>query len=488
VAGIRDLFDPIHGGFGRAPKFPPAMTVDFLLRTEAGNDEDSPDRHTMVTTTLDAMAAGGIYDHVGGGFARYSTDARWLVPHFEKMLYDQALLAGAYLRGHLATGRDRYREVVEETIGYVLRDLQQPAGGFASAEDADSEGVEGKFYVWSPDEIRQVCGADADAVVDYFGVTEAGNFRDPHTGFTGSILAQVDPHAERSDAVRRGLVALFGARCARVRPGVDEKIVTAWNALFTKSLLEAAAAFERDDWFVAARTNLRFLLTEVRPSGRLMRTWHATGGARHLAVAEDHAALACALLTAAELDDAAWLTDAVGILDALTALFSDPGSGGFFTTGSDADALIVRPQDFFDNATPSENSLAAETLLRLAAVTGARDRDAGVRRLLGTLGGTLARYPTSFGAALGAYERALLPAVELALVGPDPALRRPWATQVSARAVGVRSPQGGQQELTPLLADRPYDGTTRAYVCEGFVCRLPVTTPEDLTAALEARR
>jgi uncharacterized protein YyaL (SSP411 family) len=482
--GVAQLFDPVDGGFGRAPKFPPSMTLDFLVRCHVRGD--APEALDMVTTTLDAMAAGGIYDHVGGGFARYSTDTVWLVPHFEKMLYDQALLVGAYLRGHLVTDTSRYREVVEETIAYVLRDLRHSDGGFFSAEDADSEGVEGKFFLWSPDEIRAVCGDDAPEVLRYFGVTEAGNFVDPHTQYRGSILHQVDRHEARPDAVRRALPLLLATREQRVRPGLDDKVLTAWNALFTRSLIEAAAAFDRTDWMDVARANLRFLLDRLRPHGRLLRSWQAEGGARHLAVAEDYAALIGALVTAAEYDDVAWLADAVVLAEELRELFSDPASGGFFTTGSDAESLIVRPQDFFDNATPSENSLAADALLRLAAVTGDDAHAADTRRMLAMLGPAMTQYPTSFGMLLGAYERALTPAVEVAIVGPDATLRAVWARRVTARGVGVRTPDGGDARLSPLLTDRAYDGTTTAYVCEHFACRAPVHDADALEAALDA--
>ncbi len=484
-------FDRVHGGFGPAPKFPPAMTLDFLMRTHVRQareaDGADPALLEMVTVTLDAMAAGGIYDQVGGGFARYSTDAVWLVPHFEKMLYDQALLVGAYLRGYLLTGTARYREVVEETIAYVLRDLRHPAGGFYCAEDADSEGIEGKFYLWTPDEIRAVCGRAADAVIAAFGVTDAGNFRDPHTGHTGSILYRVDRHAALSAPVADARERLRAARAERVRPGLDDKVLTAWNALFTRALIEAAAAFGRDDWMDAARANLRFLLDTLRRAdGRLLRTWQADGGARNLAVAEDYAALTGALLTAAEFDDVTWLEDARAVAADLVRYFADPASGGVFTTGTDAEPLVVRPQDFFDNATPSENSLAADALLRLGAVTGDHGLVDEPRRLLALLGPTMAQHPGAFGFLLGAYERALTPAVEVAIVGPDRDLVATWAERVTAQGVGVRAPEGGDASLTPLLADRPYDGTTRAYVCEGFTCRAPVTDVDGLRAALDA--
>ncbi len=479
---VRESFDPIEGGFGRAPKFPPSMTIDFLFRCHQRGD--APDALTMAVTTLDAMAAGGIYDHVGGGFARYSTDAVWLVPHFEKMLYDQALLIGAYLRGHLLTGSSRYREVVEETIEYVLRDLSHARGGFFSAEDADSEGVEGKFSLWSVEEIEAACGEDAAEVIRFFGVTPAANFTDPHTGYSGTILHQFDRHETRPDAVRRSLPRLRAARNERVRPGLDDKVLTAWNAMFTRSLIEASAALDREDWMDAARANLEFLLEQLRPNGRLLRSWQADGGARHLGYAEDYAALIGALVTMAELDDVRWLAPAIELADEFIELFADDESGGFFTTGTDAEALIVRPQDFFDNATPSENSLAADALLRLAAVTGDRRWLAGPERLLGFLGPAMTQYPTSFGMLLGAYERALTPAVEVAIVGPDRELSRVWARTVTAHGVGVRCPNGDGDDLTPLLADRPFDGSTRAYVCENFACRRPVTGADELEALL----
>src|SRR5215470_17679115 len=371
VATIRTRFDTRFGGFGGAPKFPQAMTLTFLLATLALAPADpDPAVLEMVTVSLDAMAAGGMYDQVGGGFHRYSVDAHWLVPHFEKMLYDQALLLRAYVHGWMITGEPRYQRVAEEIVTYVLRDLRHPDGGFFSAEDADSEGVEGKFYCWSIDELRAVCGDDADAVVAYFGATEGGNFEDPHTGFRGNILHVVHRDEPRPDAVVRALPRLLAARAERVRPGLDDKVLLAWNAWFLDALAEAAFVFERDDWRDAARVNARFLLASMRrDDGRLLRSWQ-DGRANLLAYAEDHAALLEALLTMAEIDDIAWLDDARAVATELVRLFADDERGGFFTTGSDAEALIVRPKSLEDNATPSENSLAAHALLRLAAITG----------------------------------------------------------------------------------------------------------------------
>ena len=346
--------------------------------------------------------------------------------------------------------------------------------------------MEGKFYLWSEEEIAEVCGDDAPEVLRYFGVTAGGNFTDPHTGYAGSILHQVDPTEPRPDPVVRARSLLAAARSQRVRPGLDDKVLTAWNALFTRSLVEAAAAFDREDWMAAARANLRFLLDHLRPEGRLLRSWQSDGGARHLAVAEDYAALVGALLTAAELDDVAWLDDALVLAGELRARFADPASGGFFTTGDDAPDLIVRPQDFFDNATPSENSLAADALLRLAAVTGEESFAADTRRLLALLGPAMTQYPTSFGMLLGAYERALTPSLEVAIVGPDAALRTTWARRVTPNGVGVWSHDGAPSAATPLLEGRPFTGASMAYVCERFACRRPVGTAAELDGA--ARR
>ncbi|MET1001722.1 MAG: thioredoxin domain-containing protein, partial [Acidimicrobiia bacterium] len=308
VARMHTQFDTRFGGFGGAPKFPQAMSLTFLLGRLAR--DPSPEALDMVTTSLDAMAAGGMYDQVGGGFHRYSVDAFWLVPHFEKMLYDQALLLRAYVHGWVVTGEPRYRRVAEEIVTYVLRDLRHADGGFFSAEDADSEGVEGKFYCWSLDELRAVCGDDADEVIRYFGATAGGNFEDPHTGFRGNILHVVDRSEDRPDAVTRALPRLRETRDARVRPGLDDKVLLGWNALFLDALAEAAFVFDRDDWMRAARANAEFLVSAMRgDDGRLLRSWQ--GGRAHLlAYAEDHAALLEALLTLTEVDDVAWLGEA----------------------------------------------------------------------------------------------------------------------------------------------------------------------------------
>jgi hypothetical protein len=488
LASLAPQFDPRFGGFGRAPKFPQAMTHDFLLRASLRD----PDPHIleMVTVSLDAMAAGGMYDQLGGGFHRYSVDDFWLVPHFEKMLYDQALLGATYLHAWLVTGEARYQRIVEETIGYVLRDLHHPEGGFFSAEDADSEAIEGKFYVWSLDEIEAVCGEDAPEVIRYFGVTAAGNFVDPHTQYSGTILHAVDRTEDRPGAVVRSIPRLLAARNARVRPGLDDKVLLAWNALFLHTLAQAAAAFDRSDWMDAARANARFLLRAMRrDDGRLLRSWQG-GRAVIPAYAEDHAALLEALVTLAEVDDVAWLAEARGVADALLDLFADDQRGGFFTTGVDAEALIVRPKDVQDNATPAENSLAASGLLRLATLTGDARYEEPAARWLRSMAPLLGGHPTAFAYLLGALERWLTPPLEVAIVG-DPsdrataALRAEVAGRFLPNAVWLSAAAGTGADLSPLLADRPLvDGRPTAYVCEHYACRAPVTTPEALAAQL----
>jgi uncharacterized protein YyaL (SSP411 family) len=490
VAQLRTQFDPRFGGFGGAPKFPQAMTLTFLLATTVR--APSADTVDMVTTSLDAMAAGGMYDQVGGGFHRYSVDAHWLVPHFEKMLYDQALLLRAYVHGWLVTREPRYQRIAEEIVTYVLRDLRHPDGGFFSAEDADSEGVEGKFYCWSLDELREVCGDDVDEVIRYFGATAGGNFEDPHTGFRGNILHAVDRVEARPDAVQRAIPRLLAARNHRVHPGLDDKVLLGWNALFLDSLAEAAFVFARDDWMEAARTNATFLLSAMRrDDGRRLRSWQ--GGRAHLlAYAEDHAALLEALLTLTEVDDVAWITEARAVAAELIARFADDERGGFFTTGDDAEQLIVRPKDFEDNATPSENSLAAHALLRLAALTGDDDARARAARWIDAIAPVLGQHPTAFAYLLRAVERVTSPSIEIAIVGEAGAARDALISVLRDRLLpaGVRAitaPAAGTDDLDlPLLDGRVDHHAPTAFVCEHFACRLPVSDPVTLRAEIDA--
>jgi uncharacterized protein len=476
---LRQLHDPTGGGFGRAPKFPQAMGVDLLLRGLArdGDDADAGVR-TMVETSLDAMASGGIYDHLGGGFARYSVDARWLVPHFEKMLYDQALLTRAYLHAWQVTGHDRYRQVLDETITYVLRDLRHPEGGFYSAEDADSEGEEGRFYVWTPAQVLDAIDGDealAAEVGAFYGLTPRGNFEGK------TILNRLHARGElaRPPRIEQARARLLAARSERVRPGLDDKVLTEWNALMLSALAEAAAATGRDDWLDAAVANGEFLVRSLRrDGGRWLRSWQADGGARHLAYAADHGALVEAFVQLAEATGhARWITEARSAADALLELFWDGEHGGVFTTGSDAEALVTRNKDIMDNATPGANSLAAVGLLRLAALTGEeryRQRGEDILRLTASLAGD---HPMSFGYMLVAVELATRGVTEVVVAGDRPDL----VGAVHRRFLPDAVLAWGERYDSPLWYGRD-DGL--AYVCRNFTCQLPAPDEPTLTAQL----
>jgi uncharacterized protein YyaL (SSP411 family) len=477
AAQLLDNHDDAWGGFGGAPKFPQSMSLDLLLRVHETRGDDLAD---AVTTSLDAMASGGIYDHLGGGFARYSVDNQWLVPHFEKMLYDEALLSRVYLHAWQVTGAERYLQVLDETVGYVLRDLRHPAGGLHSAEDADSEGVEGRFYVWSTTEIAEVVGdGDADAAIEWYGASPTGNFE--------GVNILVRP--ERGELIRppeieQARQALFDRREQRVRPGLDDKVLTEWNGLMLASLAEAAGATGRADWLDAAEANADFLCAELRrEDGRWLRSWQAgdesrPAQARHLAYAADHAALVDGFTRLAEATGRArWIDEARATADALLDLFWDDETGGLFTTGHDAERLVARQKDAMDNATPSANSLAALALLRLAALTGVdryRDRAEAILVLFGPLA---ERAPGAFGHLLAALDLAHRGLTEVVVVGDRPDL--------------VEVVRGRFRPETVLAWGEPYDSPLwegrepgRAYVCEHFACRQPVETAAALAGQL----
>jgi uncharacterized protein YyaL (SSP411 family) len=483
VGDLLEQHDAAGGGFGGAPKFPQAMSLDVLLRALATGDAgDAPgvddEVRGAVETSLDAMASGGIYDHVGGGFARYSVDAVWLVPHFEKMLYDQALLARVYLHAWQITGADRYRQVLDETVDYVLRDLRDPGGGFTSAEDADREGEEGLFYVWTPDDVLAALDGDedlADEAMAWWGVSPGGNFE----GRT--ILNRI---AHRGDLVRPPRVEeararLFAARERRVRPGLDDKVLTEWNALMLSALAEAAAATGRDDWRAAAVANGEFLLRELRrDDGRWLRSWQADGGPRHLAYAADHGALVDAFVRLAEATgEARWVDAAVQTADALLDLFWDPQRGGVFTTGSDAERLITRNKDLMDNASPGANSLAAVGLLRLAALTGEQRYRNHADQILRLAGPLAARHPTAFGFLLVAVDLATHGVDEIVVAGD-----RPDLVEIAQRAFLPRAVLAWGERYDSPLWDGRADGA--AYVCRDYACNLPATDPDTLAAQL----
>ena len=469
IEALRASYDPSYGGFGGAPKFPPASAIELLLAL--GERE-------MALGTLEGMARGGIYDQIGGGFSRYSVDATWTIPHFEKMLYDNALLARAYLHGWQVSGAERLRRVCCETLDWTIREMRGPEGGFYSALDADSEGVEGKFYVWTVAELRDALGPLADEAVAYFGATERGNFEAGH-----NVLEGRGPVPDSLPEIRSRLLEV---RAGRVRPGLDDKRLSGWNALMISALAEAGAVLGRDDYLEAAVDCASFVLNELRDAdGRLLRTWK-NGRGRLNGYLEDQAFLLDALLTLYEATfDPRWYREAVSCADALIERFGDPHAGGFFTTASDHEQLAARRKDFDDSPIPSGNSAAAFALLRLALLSGESryEREAvGVLRLLFGMAG---RHPQAFAHLLQAADFYLAPVREVAIVGPDPeplleVVRREYRPHLVLA--------GGDGDGVPLLEGRgPVDGRAAAYVCEHFACQAPVTAPDALAAALAAR-
>jgi uncharacterized protein YyaL (SSP411 family) len=465
VDALRRTYDRDFGGFGGAPKFPAASALDFLL----GQGE-----REMALHTLRAMANGGIYDQVGGGFSRYSVDRRWVVPHFEKMLYDNALLARAYLHAWQATGDGFLRRVAEETLDWMLRELRQDEGAFASALDADSEGVEGKYYVWTLDEVRAALGDRADDAIAAFGMTEAGNFE----GANIPVRAADPPH------LRELKDRLYEVREQRVRPGLDDKRLTAWNALAISALADAGAVLSRDDYLDAARAAAGFVLESMRDAdGRLLRTYNR-GVAKLGAYLEDHAFLIEALLTLYEATfEERWFVHARRLADETIERFGDREHGGFFSTPSDHDErLPVRRKELEDTPIPSGQSALALGLLRLSALTGEQRYEQEALTVLRPLAGPAARYPTAFGHLLQAIAFQLGPVREIAIVGDEP---KPLLDVVRADYRPRTVLAGGESAAVPLLEGRgPVDGRTAAYVCEHFSCLAPVTDPDALERAL----
>jgi uncharacterized protein len=496
---LRETFDPSWGGFGRAPKFPQPMTLEFLLRQAVRGSAGALE---MVTTTLDGMAAGGIYDHLGGGFARYSTDERWHVPHFEKMLYDNALLLQLYTRAWQVAGHERYRTVAIETADYLRREMQHPHGGFFSSQDADSEGVEGKFFTWSWSELTALAG---EPVARSFGASPEGNWAGDGHGATnvlwhertiGAVASEMGLDAsELSASVDGARTTLFAARETRVRPATDDKVLAAWNGMAIGALAEAGRVFGDATYIGSATRAGTFVLEHLRDDeGRLLRSWRdgVTGAKGFL---DDYALMASACLTLYETTfELAWFERARELGDEMTRLFADRASGGFFQTGSDAEALLVRPRELYDNATPSGNSTAADVLLRLAAFTGNAEHERDAISALRLVVDGLGRAPGAFGHALCALDRLIGPHREVAIVGdPGAADTRSLVNEAIVRrlrpnlVLAVTSPDDDRASLmVPLLANRSaIDGAATAFVCEGFACRLPVTTPGALAEQLE---
>ncbi len=495
VARQSQAFDKMYGGFGGAPKFPQPMNLEFLLRQYLrGRDPHVLD---MVTHTLTKMARGGIYDQLGGGFARYSVDAMWLVPHFEKMLYDNAQLSRVYLHTWQATDDPFYRTIAEEIYDYILREMQSPEGGFYSATDADSEGEEGKFFVWTLDELQDLLDeADYRRAVEYWGLSKGGNFEgknilyvpnDPQVIAERMSIPVEDLHA-RLAAIKD---TLYAHRTHRVHPGLDDKVLTAWNGMMLASLAEAARVFGRDDYRQAAIRCGEFLLERLYTGdGRLLRTYK-DGQARLNAYLEDYANLIDALIELYQLTfDDRWFTVAQALADSILTHFR-ADDGGFYDTSDDHERLITRPRQLQDNAVPAGNSMAVKQLLRLAAYTGESRYDEAARDALKLLSEALKQYPQAFGEALNAVDMIVNGVQEIAVVGdldaePTHALLGVITETYRPNAIVAltQADVDGEHDI-PLLNYRVQrGGQPTVYVCENFACKMPVTTPEAMRELL----
>ena len=470
VERLRATYDREHGGFGGAPKFPPASAIELLLAR--GERE-------MAIGTLQAMARGGIHDQVGGGFARYAVDATWTVPHFEKMLYDNALLARAYLHGFQATGEEHLARVCTGTLDWALREMRGPEGGFYSALDADSEGVEGKFYVWTVAELREVLGAElSDPAIAYFGASERGNFEGDN------VLEARGPAPARLAKIRKRLLQ---ARAQRIRPGLDDKRVTSWNALMIGALADAGAVLEREEYLEAACACADFVLRELRDGeGRLLRTYN-DGRAKLLGYLEDHAFMLEALLTLYESTfEERWFIEARSLADGLIERFGDLQRGGFYSTADDHERLLTRRKELDDAPIPSGSSSAAFGLLRLAALTGEHEYERQAVGALRLVHEPALRHPIAFAHALRAIDFHTAAVKEVALIGDDLSPLERVVRQRLRPHVVIAGGAGEQGSAVPLLEGRTaVDGWPAAYVCERFACRAPVTAPAQLAALLD---
>jgi uncharacterized protein YyaL (SSP411 family) len=501
---LAEEFDDMHGGFGGAPKFPYTMSLELLLRIhlhkQVGemSDGQSNNELAMVEQTLQAMAHGGIYDQLGGGFHRYSVDAQWQIPHFEKMLYDNALLSRLYLHTYLITGKPFYQQIVRETLDYIMREMTAPEGGFYSTQDADSEGVEGKYFTWSLAEIQQALPErDTHLFALAYGVSSHGNFEGKNILHVARDVQQIARDEQLSvDKVEASLQKsrsiLFQLREQRVKPGRDEKILTSWNGLMLRSFAEAARYLGRSDYLQVAVHNATFLLQMLRKDGRLMRTYK-DGQARLNGYLEDYVFLADGLLALYEASfETRWFVEARALMEQAIALFADEQQGGFYDTGTDHETLISRPRESMDNATPAGNSVAVEVLLRLWAFTGEQSYRQRADDYLRPLADVMVQHPQAFGHVLGALDFAISPVKEVAIIGqPASPATQALLTVVNRHylpnsVLACAAPGDGQAiQIVPLLADRPLkEGRATAYVCQNFACQSPVNSPEELAALL----
>jgi uncharacterized protein len=496
---IAGSYDARYGGFGSAPKFPAAMNLEFLLRQY--HRTNGSETLTMIENTCRKMAEGGLYDQLGGGFHRYSTDARWLVPHFEKMLYDNALLSRLYLHVYQQTKDDFYKRIAEETLDYVLREMTDERGGFYSTQDADSEGHEGKFFVWTIDEIKETLGAEDGALFSaYYDVTAGGNFEGKNILNVSRSMEEVAKatgttleHLE--EALERGRRQLFAVRERRIKPDRDEKILTAWNGLMLASFAEAAAILDRTDYQETAERNAQFVLKNLQRDGLLLRT-HKDNQSKLNGYLEDYAFLAEGLIALYQATGKLrWLLEARTLTDRMIEEFWDEEDGGFFYTGKSHEELIVRSKDFLDNATPSGNSVAAEVLLYLSSLTANEDYARKAVTIFRLLSDPLKRYASAFGRLLGALDFYLSTPKEIAIIGelekPETReLRREvWGRFLPNKVVAQTAGNDARAaQVVPLLLNRTMvDGRPTVYVCEHYTCQQPVTSAVELARQLSSR-
>ncbi|MBD0358373.1 MAG: thioredoxin domain-containing protein [Rubrobacter sp.] len=488
--------DNRFGGFDGAPKFPQAMNLEVLLR----HHKRTGDRAALssVELALRQMANGGIYDQLGGGFARYSVDEYWLVPHFEKMLYDNALLARLYLEAYEATGDGFYRRIAEETLDYVMRDMRSPEGGFYSAEDADSEGVEGKFYVWTPEEIEATLEPeDAKLAERYWDVTERGNFEGknilnvprPPEAVADEFGLSTEELWQRILLIRE---RLFTEREKRVRPGRDEKVLAAWNGLMLRAFALAAGATGREEYLRVAEENAVFLLEKLVVDGRLRRSYK-DGQARLNGYLEDYACVADGLVELYEATfETRWLREATSLADAILGLFWEEAEGAFYDTAADHEELVTRPRDVYDNATPSGNSVAVDVLLKLSVLLEREDYRERAGAVLDNLSGGMVQVPGAFGRLLSALDFYLSTPYEVAIIGEREApgtktlLETVYSSYLPNKVVAGSSENDEEAtQLVPLLANRPMrGGRPTAYVCVNYACQSPTTDPAELARQL----
>ena len=495
---LAERYDARWGGFGEQPKFPPSMTLELLLRLYRRRGWQHALQ--MVTHTLDRMMWGGIYDQIGGGFHRYAVDRMWLIPHFEKMLYDNALLARIYLHAYQVTGQPRYRRVVEETLDYVRREMTAPEGGFYSAQDADSEGEEGRFFIWREEELRETLGTEvnAEVVLDYWGVKQGANFEGHHVLWVPEPPEQVAArHGMAVEAlmaeVEQARARLFERREQRVKPGRDDKVLTAWNGLMINTLAQAGRVLKHSPYTAMAARAADFVLSHMRHEGRLLRSYRH-GRARFEAYLEDYAFLAEGLIELYQSTfDLRWFREALELTEQMLALFWDERAG-FFDTAIDHEPLITRPQEVTDNATPSGTSGAVAVLARMALYTGRAEWRDKVERVLGRLAGAVVQYPHALSYLAAQMDFALAAPHEIALIGEPQTEEVDALLEVICRpyrpnqVVALRRPgDGAAADLIPLLVGREMiNGRATAYVCRQFACQLPATAPDELRAQLDA--